>query len=360
MPKQSTKQSTRKTATKASEGEGRKKALEKAIDMIQQQFGKNSIMRLGDNAYDFTGGVISTGALTLDLALGIGGIPRGRVVELFGPEGSGKTTLALHVMASAQKAGGNAVLIDAEHAFDPGYAKKLGVDTEELHVSQPDFGEQALNITDRLVRSNAVDIIVIDSVAALVPKVELDGATGDQFMGLQARMMSQAMRKLTGIVSKSRTTVIFINQLRMKIGVMFGNPETTPGGRALKFYSSVRIDLRRIGGIKAGERDIGSVVRARVVKNKMAPPARRAEFDLMFGEGISWEGSVLDGALALGLVTKSGAFFSHGNTRLGQGRENVKKFLKENKDICAELEKAVREADAAGTLSVPTRAKGRK
>ncbi len=356
MAKQSAKQ-PKKTAV---EGEGRRKALEKAIDMIQQQFGKNSIMRLGDSADEFTGGVISTGALTLDLALGIGGIPRGRVVELYGPEGSGKTTLALHVMASAQKAGGNAVLIDAEHAFDPGYAKKLGVDTEELHVSQPDHGEQALNIVDRLVRSGAVDVIVVDSVAALVPKAELDGATGDQFVGLQARMMSQAMRKLTGIVSKSRTTVVFINQLRMKIGVMFGNPETTPGGRALKFYSSVRIDLRRIGGIKAADRDIGSVIRARVVKNKMAPPARRAEFDLMFGEGISWEGSVLDGAMALGLVTKSGAFFSYGNTRLGQGRENVKQFLKENRDICAELEKAVREADAAGTLSVPTRARGRK
>ena len=347
-------------ADKFSGPDGKKKALDRAIGMIQQQFGKNSIMRMGDAGADFVGGTISTGALTLDLALGIGGIPHGRVVEFFGPESSGKTTLALHVMANAQKDGGNAVLVDAEHAFDPGYAKKLGVDIDELHVSQPDYGEQALNIVDQLVRSDAVDIIVIDSVAALVPKVELDGATGDQFVGLQARMMSQAMRKLTGIVSKSRTTVVFINQLREKIGVFFGNPETTPGGRALKFYCSVRIDLRRIGGIKEGERDIGSVVRARVVKNKMAPPARRAEFDLMFGTGISWEGSVLDAALAIAEVTKSGAFFSYGDTRLGQGRENAKVFLRENKDVCKTLEKAVREADAAGKLTIPSRARARK
>jgi recombination protein RecA len=344
----------------AGDAGGRRKALEKAIGMIQQQFGKSSIMKLSDGGRTFEGGSISTGALTLDLALGIGGVPHGRVVEFYGPESSGKTTLALHVMANAQKAGGNAVLIDAEHAFDPAYARKLGVKVDELHVSQPDYGEQAMNIVERLVRSDAVDVIVIDSVAALVPKAELEGATGDQFVGLQARMMSQAMRKLTGIVAKSRTTVIFINQLRMKIGVMFGSPETTPGGRALKFYSSVRIDLRRIGGIKQGDREIGSVVRAKVVKNKMAPPARKAEFDLMFGTGISWEGSVLDGALALGLVAKSGAFFSHGDVRLGQGREAAKSFLAANADVCAELEKAVREADAQGELSVPTRAKGRK
>jgi recombination protein RecA len=340
--------------------EGRKKALEKAIGMIQQQFGKSSIMKLSEGGRTFEGGSISTGALTLDLALGIGGVPRGRVVEFYGPESSGKTTLALHVMAQAQKAGGNAVLVDAEHAFDPGYAKRIGVKVDELHVSQPDYGEQAMNIVERLVRSDAVDVIVIDSVAALVPKAELEGATGDQFVGLQARMMSQALRKLTGIVAKSRTTVIFINQLRMKIGVMFGSPETTPGGRALKFYASVRVDLRRIGGIKQGDKDIGNVVRAKVVKNKMAPPARKAEFDLMFGTGISWEGSVLDGAMALGLVTKSGAFFSYGETKLGQGREAAKQFLKENKDICKQLEKAVRQADREGTLSVPTRARGRK
>jgi recombination protein RecA len=359
MAKKSSKVADKK-ADHAGEGDGRQKALEKAIGMIQQQFGKSAIMKLGDGSRTFEGGSISTGALTLDLALGIGGVPRGRVVEFYGPESSGKTTLAMHVMASAQKAGGNAVLIDAEHAFDPAYARKLGVKVDEMHVSQPDYGEQALNIVERLVRSDAVDVIVIDSVAALVPKAELEGATGDQFVGLQARMMSQTLRKLTGIVAKSRTTVIFINQLRMKIGVMFGSPETTPGGRALKFYASVRIDLRRIGGIKQGDKDIGNVVRAKVVKNKMAPPARKAEFDLMFGTGISWEGSVLDGAMALGLVTKSGAFFSFEDTRLGQGRENAKQFLKENKDICRKLEKAVRKADAEGTLSVPTRARGRK
>jgi recombination protein RecA len=344
----------------AKEAEGKKKALEKAIGMIHQQFGDNSIMRLGDGSMKFEGGVISTGALTLDLALGIGGIPRGRVVELYGPESSGKTTLAMHVMANAQKNGGNAVLIDAEHAFDPGYARKLGLKVDELHVSQPDYGEQALNIVERLIKSNAIDVIVVDSVAALIPKAELDGATGDQFMGLQARMMSQAMRKLTGIVSKTSTTVIFINQLREKIGVMFGSPETTPGGRALKFYSSVRLDIRRIGGIKQAERDIGNVVRVKVVKNKMAPPARKAEFDLMFGTGISWEGSVLDGAMALGLITKSGAFFSFGETKLGQGRERAKQFLVDNKDVCRKLEKSVRAADAAGDLNVPTRARGRK
>ena len=332
---------------KDGEDDGRKKALERAIGMIQHEFGKGSIMRLGDGGADFSGGTIPTGALTLDLALGIGGIPRGRVVELFGPESSGKSTLALQVMGNAQKAGGNAVLIDAEHAFDPGYAKRLGVDTDELHVSQPDYGEQALNIVERLVRSDAVDVIAIDSVAALVPKVEMEGATGDQFMGLQARMMSQALRKLTGIIAKSRTSVIFINQLREKIGVFFGNPETTPGGRALKFYSSVRIDLRRIGGIKDGDREIGSVIRARVVKNKMAPPARRAEFDLMFGTGISWEGSVLDGGLAANLVSKSGAYLSFGDVRLGNGREAAKAFLRDNKDVCKKLEDAVRKADAA-------------
>ncbi len=326
--------------------DGRKKALERAIGMIQSEFGKTSIMRLGDGSMEFEGGTISTGALTLDLALGIGGIPRGRVVEFFGPESSGKSTLALQVMANAQKAGGNAVLIDAEHAFDPGYAKKLGVNTDELHVSQPDYGEQALNIVERLVRSDAVDVITVDSVAALVPKSEMEGATGDQFVGLQARMMSQALRKLTGIIAKTRTTVIFINQLREKVGVFFGSPETTPGGRALKFYSSVRIDVRRIGGIKDGEREIGNVVRAKVVKNKMAPPARKAEFDLMFGSGISWEGSVLDGALAANAVSKSGAYLSFGDTRLGNGREAAKQFLRENKDVCAQLEKAVREADA--------------
>ena len=343
---------------KPEEDAGRKKALERAIAMIQSEFGKSSIMRLGQGGAEFSGGVISTGALTLDLALGIGGIPRGRVVEFFGPESSGKSTLALQTMGNAQKAGGNAVLIDAEHAFDPGYARRLGVDTDELHVSQPDYGEQALNIVERLVRSDAVDVIAIDSVAALVPKVEMEGATGDQFVGLQARMMSQALRKLTGIISKTRTTVIFINQLREKIGVFFGNPETTPGGRALKFYSSVRIDLRRIGGIKDGDREIGSVIRARVVKNKMAPPARRAEFDLMFGSGASWEGSVLDGGLAFNLVGKSGAYLSFGEVRLGNGREAAKAFLREHKDVCAQLEAAVRQADAAGAAASIAKAGG--
>jgi recombination protein RecA len=332
------------------EGDSRHKALEKAIGMIKQEFGKTAIMRLGDGTTEFAGGVISTGALTLDLALGIGGIPRGRVVEFYGPESSGKSTLAMHVIASAQKTGGNAVLIDAEHAFDPGYARRLGINVEELHVSQPDYGEQALNIVERLVRSDAVDVIVVDSVAALVPKAELDGTTGDQFVGLQARMMSQALRRLTGVIAKSRTTVIFINQLREKVGVFFGNPETTPGGRALKFYSSVRIDVRRIGGIKQGDREIGNVVRAKVVKNKMAPPARRAEFDLMFGSGISWEGTVLDGALAANVVKKSGAFISYEDTRLGQGREAAKEFLRQNADVCRKLEAAVRAADAAGQL----------
>jgi recombination protein RecA len=358
MPKEKETKSGTAKGKAVPEGDGRKKALERAINMIQQEFGKSSIMRMGDAGAEFAGGVIPTGALTLDLALGIGGIPRGRVVEFFGPESSGKSTLALHVMANAQKAGGNAVLIDAEHAFDPGYARKLGVDTDALHVSQPDYGEQALNIVERLVRSDAVDVIAIDSVAALVPKTEMEGATGDQFVGLQARMMSQALRKLTGIISKTRTTVIFINQLREKVGVFFGNPETTPGGRALKFYSSVRIDTRRIGGIKDGDREIGSVIRAKVVKNKMAPPARKAEFDLMFGTGISWEGSVLDGGLAYSLVSKSGAYLSFGEVRLGNGREAAKQFLREHKDVCKQLEEAVRQADAAGAAKALAAAGG--
>jgi recombination protein RecA len=337
-----------KVSESAPESDSRRKALTKAIGMIQQEFGKTSIMRMDEGGLEFAGGAISTGALTLDLALGIGGIPRGRVVEFYGPESSGKSTLAMHVVASAQKAGGNAVLIDAEHAFDPGYARRLGVSVDDLHVSQPDYGEQALNIAERLVRSDAVDVIVIDSVAALVPKAELEGATGDQFVGLQARMMSQALRRLTGVIAKTSTTVIFINQLREKVGVFFGNPETTPGGRALKFYSSVRIDLRRIGGIKSGDQEIGSVIRAKVAKNKMAPPARRAEFDLMFGTGISWEGSVLDTGLAANLVTKSGSFLSYGDMRLGQGREQAKQFLRDNLDISRKIEAEVREAAAAG------------
>ena len=318
------------------------KAVDVAMTQIERQFGKGAIMRLGDRI-KIDVDVISTGSVSLDAALGVGGVPRGRIVEIYGPESSGKTTLALHVVAEAQKYGGLAAFVDAEHALDPSYAKKLGVDTINLLVSQPDSGEQALEIVETLVRSGALDVIVIDSVAALVPRAEIEGEMGDAHMGLQARLMSQALRKLTGTVSKSNTCVVFINQVREKIGVMFGNPETTTGGRALKFYTSIRIDIRRIATIKEGQDMIGNRTKAKVVKNKMAPPFREAEFDIMYSQGISKEGDVLDQAVNHNLIQKSGTWFSYGETRLGQGRENVKRYLKEDLKLFAELEKKVRE-----------------
>ena len=320
----------------------RSKAIDLAFAQIEKQFGKGSIMRLGSKEAIVPIAVISTGAISFDAALGVGGFPRGRVVEIFGPESSGKTTIALQVVAEAQKAGGMAAFVDAEHALDPGYAKKLGVDVDNLLVSQPDYGEQALEITEALVRSGAIDVLVVDSVAALVPKAELDGEMGDSHMGLQARLMSQALRKLTGTVSKSRTCLIFINQIREKIGVMFGNPETTTGGRALKFYSSMRIDIRRIAAIKDGDVVTGSRTKVKVVKNKVAAPFREAEFDIMYGEGISREGDLLDLAATKEIVEKSGSWFSYKGERIGQGRENARQFLKDNKDTMVKLEAEVR------------------
>ena len=320
----------------------KEKALESALSQVERQFGKGSIMRLGDRpVIDVP--VISTSSLALDRALGIGGLPRGRVVEIYGPEASGKTSLALHAVAEAQKQDGIAAFIDAEHALDTIYAKKLGVNCDELLVSQPDTGEQALEITDMLVRSGAVDLLVIDSVAALVPRAEIEGEMGDSHMGLQARLMSQALRKLTGTIGKTMTTVIFINQIRMKIGVVFGNPETTTGGNALKFYSSVRLDIRRTGAIKDGQEVIGNRTRVRVVKNKMAPPFMEAEFDIMYGEGISKTGDLLDVGVETGLVEKSGSWYSYEGERIGQGRENVKRFLAENQDICNTIYAKARE-----------------
>jgi recombination protein RecA len=320
----------------------RNKAIELAFSQIEKQFGKGSIMRLGSKEAIVPIAVISTGAISFDAALGVGGVPRGRVIEIFGPESSGKTTIALQVIAEAQKNGGMAAFVDAEHALDPGYAKKLGVDVDNLLVSQPDYGEQALEITEALVRSNAIDVLVVDSVAALVPKAELDGEMGDSHMGLQARLMSQALRKLTGTVSKSRTCLIFINQIREKIGVMFGNPETTTGGRALKFYSSVRIDIRRIAAIKEGDIVVGSRTRVKIVKNKVAAPFRESEFDILYGEGISREGDLLDLAVNNNIVEKSGSWFSYKGERIGQGRENARAFLKENKDTLAKIDAEVR------------------
>jgi recombination protein RecA len=322
----------------------RVKAIDLAFAQIEKQFGKGSIMRLGSKEAIVPIAVISTGAISFDAALGVGGVPRGRVVEIFGPESSGKTTIALQVIAEAQKAGGMAAFVDAEHALDPGYAKKLGVDVDNLLVSQPDYGEQALEITEALVRSNAIDVLVVDSVAALVPKAELDGEMGDSHMGLQARLMSQALRKLTGTVAKSRTSLIFINQIREKIGVMFGNPETTTGGRALKFYSSVRIDIRRIAAIKEGDVVTGSRTRVKIVKNKVAAPFREAEFDILYGEGISREGDLIDLAVNNNILEKSGSWFSYKGERIGQGRENARTFLKENKDTMAKLDTEVRKA----------------
>jgi recombination protein RecA len=324
------------------ERQERLKALDAAVGQIEKQFGKGSIMRLGQNNIVAPVEVISTGAISIDYALGIGGVPRGRVIEIFGPESSGKTTLALQVIAEAQKKGGMAAFVDAEHALDAAYAKKLGVDLDNLLVSQPDNGEQALEIVEVIIRSNSVDVVVVDSVAALVPRAEIEGEMGEAQMGLQARLMSQALRKLTGAVSKSKTSLIFINQLREKIGVMFGNPETTTGGRALKFYSSVRIDIRRIGAIKDGENVVGGRTRVKIVKNKMAPPFREAEFDVMYGEGVSREGDLIDIAVEHKIVEKSGAWFAYGGERLGQGRENAKGFLKENIDIRTAIEEKVR------------------
>ena len=318
------------------------KMLEAAISQIEKQHGKGAIMRLGNRDVLVPVSVIPTGALSIDAALGVGGVPRGRVIEIYGPESGGKTTLTLHVIAEAQKLGGQAAFIDAEHALDPAYARKLGVDVDNLLVSQPDNGEQALEIAETLIRSNAVDIIVVDSVAALVPKAELVGEMGEPQMGLQARLMSQALRKLTAIVSKSKTCLIFINQIREKIGVMFGNPETTTGGRALKFYSSIRVDIRRIQSIKEGDRVIGSRTRAKIVKNKVAAPFREAEFDILYGEGISREGDLLDLAVNNNLLEKSGSWFSYKGERIGQGRENARQFLKDNKDTFAKLEGEVR------------------
>ncbi|MAM43526.1 MAG: recombinase RecA [Candidatus Marinimicrobia bacterium] len=318
------------------------KALELAITQIDRQFGKGSIMRLGEDYIPTMENSISTGCLSLDVALGVGGVPKGRIVEIFGPESSGKTTLGLHIIAEAQKAGGFAAFIDAEHAVDPEYSKKLGVNTEELLISQPDTGEQALEICETLVRSSALDVIVIDSVAALVPRAELEGDMGDAHMGLQARLMSQALRKLTGTVSRSNTTVIFINQIREKIGVMFGNPETTPGGRALKFYSSIRMEIRRITSLKDGGEMVGSRVRVKVVKNKVAPPFKQSEFDIMFGQGISYEGDILDLAVTGDIVEKTGAWYSFEDLKIGQGRENAKTFLTDNDDILKSITEKVR------------------
>ena len=318
------------------------KALELAITQIDRQFGKGSIMRLGEDYIPTIENSISTGCLSLDVALGVGGVPKGRIVEIFGPESSGKTTLGLHIIAEAQKAGGFAAFIDAEHAVDPEYSKKLGVNTEELLISQPDTGEQALEICETLVRSSALDVIVIDSVAALVPRAELEGDMGDAHMGLQARLMSQALRKLTGTVSRSNTTVVFINQIREKIGVMFGNPETTPGGRALKFYSSIRMEIRRITSLKDGGEMVGSRVRVKVVKNKVAPPFKQSEFDIMFGQGISYEGDILDLAVTGDIVEKTGAWYSFEDLKIGQGRENAKAFLTDNDDILKSITEKVR------------------
>ncbi len=319
----------------------KKKALEAAMSQIEKQFGKGSVMKLGEfKAMEIE--AIPTGALSLDMALGIGGVPRGRIIEVFGPESSGKTTLALHVIAEAQKMGGEAAFIDAEHALDPVYAKKLGVDIDNLIVSQPDTGEQALEITESLIRSGALDVIVVDSVAALVPKAEIDGDMGDSHMGLQARLMSQALRKLAGAINKTKTVLIFINQLREKIGVMFGNPETTTGGRALKFYASVRLDIRKVENIKQDGEVKGNRVRVKVIKNKVAPPFREAEFDIVYGEGISRAGNILDMAVNMDIIEKSGSWFSYNGERIGQGRENVKKYLQDNSDVLDDVEKKVR------------------
>ena len=324
--------------------DNKKKALAAALGQIEKQFGKGSVMRMGDGTIDRNMEAISTGSLSLDIALGIGGLPKGRVIEIYGPESSGKTTLALQVVAQCQKAGGTAAFVDAEHALDPSYAEKLGVDVDELLVSQPDTGEQSLEITDMLVRSAAVDVIVIDSVAALTPKAEIEGDMGDSHVGLQARLMSQALRKLTGSIKRSNSMVIFINQIRMKIGVMFGNPETTTGGNALKFYSSVRLDIRRIGAIKRGDEVIGNETRVKVVKNKVAPPFKQCEFEILYGEGSSVEGELIDLGVKQGIVDKAGAWYSYNDERIGQGKDNVRNFLKEHPEMAQEIEQRLRDA----------------
>ncbi len=333
--------------------ENRKKALAQALGQIEKQFGKGSVMRLGDGnaAKDIES--VSTGSIGLDVALGIGGLPKGRVVEIYGPESSGKTTLTLQVVAEAQKAGGTAAFVDAEHALDPQYAEKLGVNVDELLVSQPDTGEQALEITDMLVRSGAVDVIVVDSVAALTPKAEIEGEMGDSHVGLQARLMSQALRKLTGNIKRSNAMVVFINQIRMKIGVMFGSPETTTGGNALKFYSSVRLDIRRIGAIKKGDEVTGNQTRVKVVKNKVAPPFKMAEFEILYGEGISREGEIIDMGVANGIVDKAGSWYSYGDDRIGQGKENVREFLKQNPEIAQDIETKIRAKLLPDTVEAP-------
>ncbi len=330
----------------------KEKAVELAIEQIERQYGKGSIMKLGEAPARVAGDAISTGALALDLALGIGGIPKGRVTEIFGSEASGKTTLAQHIIAEAQKAGGIAAYIDAEHALDPSYAANCGVNLRDLLISQPDTGEQALEITETLVRSGAVDVIIIDSVAALAPRAEIEGEMGDAHVGLQARLMSQTLRKLSAAISKSKTAVIFINQLREKVGIVFGNPEVTPGGRALKFYSSVRIDLRRVESIKQGTEMVGTRVRARVVKNKVAPPFRSAEFDIMFNHGISKEGNLVDLGVAAGVIKKAGAFFTYGDTKLGQGREHAKDYLRQHPELAAQLESTIRASTAIPSISL--------
>ena len=336
------------------------KALDAVLLQIEKQYGKGSIMRLGDEAGKTEIEVIPTGCLTLDLALGLGGMPRGRIIEIYGPESSGKTTVALHAIAEAQKMGGVAAFIDAEHALDPVYAKKLGVNLEDLYVSQPDTGEQALDITDALVRSSAVDIIVIDSVAALTPKAEIEGDMGDSHVGLQARLMSQALRKLTAIVNKSHTCVIFINQLREKVGVMFGNPETTPGGKALKFYASIRIDVRRMDSLKDGDGIMGNRTKAKIVKNKLAPPFKQAEFDIVFGEGISQQGCIIDMGVQYDIIAKSGAWFSYNGNKVAQGKEKMRQYLKDNPEVQAEIEAKIREAAKGGTEEAETPAEENK
>ncbi|MCK9605129.1 MAG: recombinase RecA [Methylomonas sp.] len=332
--------------------ENKKKALGAALMQIEKQFGKGSVMRMGDVAASRDIAVVSTGSLSLDIALGVGGLPRGRVIEIYGPESSGKTTLTLQTIAQMQKLGGTAAFVDAEHALDPVYAQKIGVNIDDLLVSQPDTGEQALEITDMLVRSGAVDIVVIDSVAALTPKAEIEGDMGDSHMGLQARLMSQALRKLTANIKRSNTLVIFINQLRMKIGVMFGNPETTTGGNALKFYASVRLDIRRIGAIKKGDEVIGNETRVKVVKNKVAPPFKQADFEILYGEGVSFFGELVDLGVEFGFVQKSGSWYSYGNEKIGQGKDNAKQFLRDNPDKAVELEKAIREKAFAKLATV--------
>jgi len=324
--------------------DNKKKALAAALGQIEKQFGKGAVMRLGDSGVDTTIGVISTGSLSLDIALGIGGLPRGRVIEVYGPESSGKTTLALQVIAECQKKGGAAAFVDAEHALDPTYAEKLGVNIDDLLVSQPDTGEQALEITDMLVRSSAVDVVVVDSVAALTPKAEIEGDMGDSHMGLQARLMSQALRKLTGNIQRSNTMVIFINQIRMKIGVMFGSPETTTGGNALKFYASVRLDIRRIGAIKRGDEVIGNETRVKVVKNKVAPPFKQCEFEILYGEGSSREGELIDLGVKNGMIEKAGAWYSYNDERIGQGKDNVRTFLKQHPEMAEDIDKRLRDA----------------